>query len=79
MALLTFKCVFAKVEEHNPYISSIVFIHNASWKKVPTLQSMALWRFLVIQVIVMLKGSVRTAVEAFQMRDDASSRLQKQI
>lgn len=33
MARLTLKCIFAKVEEHNPHISSIVFIHNASWKK----------------------------------------------
>lgn len=27
---LTLKCLLAKVEEHNPHISSIVFIYNSS-------------------------------------------------
>lgn len=28
---LTFKCLLAKVEEHNPHISSVVFIYNSSY------------------------------------------------
>lgn len=28
---LTLKCLLAKVEEHNPHISSIVFVYNSSY------------------------------------------------
>lgn len=47
---LTFKCLLAKVEEHNPHISSVVFIYNSSYtEQIGTSEQNVYFWFTVLE------------------------------